>query len=285
MDGKMDKKNKIIKHIGDFGTAASGVLSIVSPPLATLPIIIHVINRTIGLEDNDIIKERIKKFEKNLLKKKYSVNDFRKKVSKLSEHKLFFSYSSLEYIFKNCIPETVDIYMEIIIDYIMKEKIGIEEELCEIISKLNVHDLLLLQKIKECLNDDEHLKYKEEMEKIEKKQFENKKEKGDNSNNLIRFVDRNIILDNNMTIFWTDFLKYMGVEFETELACTMFIESYEISDANDYCDWMFWGKSFLKLSQNGILQLDYVTTPGTINNLNIDRFHITIIGAALLHYI
>lgn len=282
MMGKMDEKNKIVKCIGDLGTATSGVLTIASPALATLPLIIYVVNRIIGLEDDDIIKERIKKFEKILLRKKYSINEFRNKVSKLSEHKLFFSYSSLEYIFKNCIPETVEIYMEIIIDYIMKEKIGIEEELCEIISKLNAHDLLLLQKIKGCINDNENLKYKEEMEK---KQFGNKKEKEDNPNNLIKFVDRNIILDNKMTIFWKDFLKYMGVEFETELAYTMFIESYEITDPNDYCDWMFFGKSFLKLSQNGILQLDYVTTSGTINNLNIDRFHITIIGATLLHYI
>lgn len=56
---------------------------------------------------------------------------------------MWFSFLSLEYIFKKCISET-------------------EEKLCEIISKLNAHDLLLLKKIKYSINEGEHVKYKEE---------------------------------------------------------------------------------------------------------------------------
>ena len=34
-----------------------------------------------------------------------------------------------------------------------------------------------------------------------------------------------------------------------------------------------------------LIQLDYNSTLGTINSLNIDRFHITLFGEQLLNYI
>ena len=66
----------------------------------------------------------------------------------MSDHKKYFSTSVLESIIKNCIPETVDIYISLFIDYIMQEKCETEEELCEIISSLNKHDVDLIKYIK-----------------------------------------------------------------------------------------------------------------------------------------
>lgn len=81
---------------------------------------------------------------------------------------MWFSFLSLEYIFKKCISETVDIYNGNNYRLYYERKIEIEEKLCEIISKLNAHDLLLLKKIKYSINEGEHVKYKEEMERIKK---------------------------------------------------------------------------------------------------------------------
>ena len=50
-------------------------------------------------------------------------------------------------------------------------------------------------------------------------------------------------------------------------------------------EWAYIGKSFIKLQSLGILELDYINTPGNINSLNIERFHLTIFGIELLKYI
>lgn len=49
--------------------------------------------------------------------------------------------------------------------------------------------------------------------------------------------------------------------------------------------WAYYVRSFIKLDRLGIIQLDYNSTLGTINSLNIDRFHITLFGEQLLNYI
>ena len=41
----------------------------------------------------------------------------------------------------------------------------------------------------------------------------------------------------------------------------------------------------MKLNDLGVLQVDYLVTVGTANNLNIDRFHITLLGKRILTYV
>jgi len=48
-------------------------------------------------------------------------------------------------------------------------------------------------------------------------------------------------------------------------------------------EWAYYTKSFIKLERLGVIQMDYVSTIGTINSLNIDRFHITLFGELLLN--
>ena len=49
--------------------------------------------------------------------------------------------------------------------------------------------------------------------------------------------------------------------------------------------WAYIGKSFVKLQNLGILELDYINTIGNISSLNVERFHITLFGNELLKYI
>ena len=50
-------------------------------------------------------------------------------------------------------------------------------------------------------------------------------------------------------------------------------------------NWAYLVKSFLKLEKLGIIQMDYINTPGTISSLNVERFHITLFGEKLLEYV
>lgn len=304
----MDKKKATkIQNINDGISAGSGIVSLAVPEFAVVPLIVFGVNRILGFVSEEDIVKRLKKIEKHLENKKISKDDFKNKILKLSEHKKYFSTSTLENIIKNCIPETVDIYISLFIDYVMEEKYDIEEELCEILCSLNKHDLELLKMIKDYLNSGTRLNYVKEMNRLKnmrkknkeieienrKIEEENKKLKDEPSNGFHKIslitmpplYERSIIVDKNTTIFWRDFADFCMLPIQTPLNYTMFYGCYEYVPDEKYDSWMFYGKSFIKLEKNGVLQLDCRETPGTLNVLNISRFHITILGTELLKYI
>lgn len=49
--------------------------------------------------------------------------------------------------------------------------------------------------------------------------------------------------------------------------------------------WAYYVRSFIKLDRLGVLQLDYYSTLGAVNSLNVERFHLTLFGEKLLKYI
>lgn len=297
----MDKKKATkIQNINDGISAGSGIVALAVPEFSVIPLIVFGVNRILEFVSDDDIIKRLKKIEKQLQKKKISKSDFKDKISNFSDHKKYFSTSVLENIIKNCIPETVDIYISLFIDYIMQEECEVEEELCEIISSLNKHDLDLIKYIKKYLKDGERLNYKRETKRLKdvtrknaELEIENKKIEEENKNNPGRiskitmplFRDRSVILDEERTIFWNDFSIYCGLSSRISLNFTMLYECYNTNIDDEYSDWIFYGKSFIKLEKCGILQLDYKNTLGTLTNLDISRFHITILGLFLLEYI
>lgn len=297
----MDKKKATkIQNINDGISAGSGIVALAVPEFSFVPLIVFGVNRILGFVSDDDIIKRLKKIEKQLQKKKISKSDFKDKISNLSEHKKYFSTSVLESIIKNCIPETVDIYISLFIDYIMQEKCEMEEELCEIISLLNKHDLDLVKYIKKYLKNGKRLNYKRETKRLDEiarknaeLEIENKKIEEENKNNPGRiskitmppFQDRSVILDEERTIFWNDFSIYCGLPSQIPLNFTMLYECCNTNTDDGYSDWIFYGKSFIKLEKCGVLQLDYKNTIGTLTNLDISRFHITILGLLLLEYI
>ena len=182
----------------------------------------------------------------------------------------------------------------------MQEKCEMEEELCEIISLLNKHDLDLVKHIKKYLKNGKRLNYKQETKRLDEiarknveLEIENKKIEEENKNNPGRiskitmppFQDRSVILDEERTIFWNDFSIYCGLPSQIPLNFTMLYECCNTNTDDGYSDWIFYGKSFIKLEKCGVLQLDYKNTIGTLTNLDISRFHITILGLFLLEYI
>ena len=272
MDNKLD-------NILDGIDAVSNILAVANPAFCTIPIFTYSVKRAVGLISGSDIIERIKRIQKQLEKKKITTEEFKGKIFKLDEHGRYYITSAIQNIIMNCPPETVDIYISIMIDYIMKEQHGLEEELCEIIKNMNPMDLFVFQEIKTFMQKGDKTEYNIRLSKKIKEDEDNNKT---NNSRKIIFRDRNIILDEH-TIFWKDYSNYVGFP-DAPLNYLSLFEAVDENKKETYIGALE-AKSIVKLDEMGLIQLDYVSTLGTVNKLNIDRFHITIIGKKFLNYI
>lgn len=284
---KDDTINKI-KNVEEIVNAGAGILSSVDPAFSLIPIFVYAVNWTFGLASPEYIIKRLNKINEKLIKRKISIDDFKNEVLNLSEHNEYIVLNHLRNILLTAIPETVDIYIELIIDFIMKKEYDEKETLCEIVNLLNKKDIQLLHMIEEYRDNGDREYYDKNTEKAQKEKIENeKKDRSDKTPYLglkkIRWVDRNVVIDNSSTIFWKDFEKYY--ELQTgEMGFILLGETMD-EEGNKSKEWAYLGKSFIKLQNLGILELDYINTTGNINSLNVERFHITLFGNELLKYI
>lgn len=289
----IEQKSEIIK---DGADAISGIISCINPIFSTVPLLTFAINRVIGLiSEKDIIK-RIRKLEIKLKEKLITPDQFKEKVGKLTEHSRYVVSNNLNNILLSCIPETVDLYIEVLIDLIMQQDNNNYEELCEIINKLNVNDIKLLKMIKQYQNNGIREYYNKSIEsdkkmlekngEIKKQNIridaESKKTNGIKKLRLTEFHDRNIRCENK-TIFWLDFCKTFDLE-TPEMGIALIYKAKE-DDGSETMNWAYIVRSFVKLNNLGVIVSDYTTTVGTTSNLNIDRFHITLFGELILEYV
>lgn len=136
---KDDTINKI-KNVGEMVNAGAGILSSVDPAFLLIPIFVYAVNWTFGLASPEYIIKRLNKINEKLIKRKISIDDFKNEVLNLSEHNEYIVLNHLRNILLTAIPETVDIYIELIIDFIMKKEYDEKETLCEIVNLLNKKD-------------------------------------------------------------------------------------------------------------------------------------------------
>lgn len=285
-------KNKIANTVLDGIDSLANVLTAINPNLAGITIITFVIKQIINYADSDDVIKRIKKLDKQLSNKEIDMEDFKNKILKLSEHEKYIVKNNLKNILLNCIPETVDIYISIWIDLIMNDDSSIHEELCEILTSLNKNDLILLEMIKsftkygeksyyissEIFNEIRDQEIAKTNGKIKKY---NSKTKGIKKLEY-NFSDRDVRIGNK-TIFWKDFAKYYDIKVG-EMGYMLLAKATN-ENGDKAMIWAYYVRSFIKLDRLGVLQLDYYSTFGTVNSLNIDRFHITLFGEKLLKYI
>ena len=283
------KKNteEKITDATELVNVTSGVLSILNPMFSCIPIFTYTINRVTGYVSEDNIVNRMKKIEKQLYIKRISLEEFKEKIINLTEHNEYIVRKNLVNILMNCIPESVDIYISVLIDLVMSQENSIHEEICEILSQLNKNDLTLLSKINIYREKgknrflSEHLKNNGEriVENYERADLPN-----DRGSLLKRFEfsDRDNIYSYN-TIFWKDFTEMFNVS-SIEIGQMLLNEGVnEKGEPTMY--WAFLARSFIKLERLGLIQMDIQNTLGTINFLNVDRFHITLFGNKMLYYI
>ncbi len=288
----MEKRNNKSVAILDGIDSTTNVLSLIHPAFAGLTIITFVIKQIINYVSADDLVKRINKIEKQLNNKKIDMEEFRGKITNLTEHSMYVARNNLSNILLNCIPDTVDIYISIWIDLIMNDNNSTNEDLCEILSELNKHDLLLLQMIKSFMKYGEKRYYisseitkrnrlEEERQKNEEIKEYNSKTKGIKKLDF-RYSDRDIRIGNK-TIFWKDFSKYYNIDVG-EMGY-MILDKGINEKGETTMSWAYYVRSFIKLDRLGVLQLDYYSTLGTVNSLNIERFHLTLFGEKLLKYI
>ena len=284
---KEDTNNKI-KNTGEIINVGAGILSSVNPAFSLIPLFVYAINWTFGLASPEYIVKRLNKINERLIKRKINIEDFKNEILSLSEHNEYIVLNHLRNILLVAIPENVDIYIELIIDFIMKKEYDEKETLCEIVNMLNKKDIQLLQMIKEYRNNGDREYYNKNIEKAQKEKIENEEiDKNSTTPHLglkkIKWVDRNVVIDSSNTIFWKDFEKYY--ELQTYEMGFVLLGQTTNEEGNKSEEWAYIGKSFIKLQNLGILELDYINTTGNINSLNVERFHITLFGNELLKYI
>ncbi len=216
----LTKRNDNGVAVIDGIDSTANVLSLIHPAFAGLTIITFVIKQIINYVCTDDIVKRINKIEQQLNNKKINIEEFKEKITNLTEHNMYVVRNNLSNILLNCIPDTVDIYISIWIDLIMNDTNSANEDLCEILSDLNKNDLLLLEMIKTFMKYGEKRYYiSSEMTKrnrVEERKKENEEIREYNSKTKgikkldFRFSDRDIRIGNK-TIFWKDFSKFYNV--------------------------------------------------------------------------
>ena len=216
----MKEENVEKVNVGtEIANIASGLLTGISPVFLAIPIVSFAINRVVGFTSEKNIVNRLKKIEKKLLDKRITIEEFREKVFQLSEHNEYIVKNNLNNLLLNCIPEIVDTYIEVIIDLIMKQENSIYEEICEIISSLNINDITLLKMIQEYKKDGVRDEFENNVKKIREQEEEHKRidienkeiEEHNKTSRIkkvkgIKFYDRNFKMGED-TIFWKDFMK------------------------------------------------------------------------------
>lgn len=284
---RKDTINKI-KNTGDIINIGTGILSSVNPAFSLIPVFVYAINWTFGLANPEYIVKRLNKINEKLIKRKISIEDFKDEILNLSEHNEYIVLNHLRNILLVAIPENVDIYIELIIDFIMKKEYDEKETLCEIVNMLSKKDIQLLRMIKEYRDNGDREYFNKNTEKAEKEKIEN--EKIDEHNNKpnhglskLKWVNRNVVINDLNTIFWKDFEKYY--ELQSGEMGFILLEQTIDEKGNKSKEWAYIGKSIIKLQNLGIIELDYINTTGNINSLNVERFHITLFGNEMLKYI
>lgn len=277
-----------MKETGEIINIGAEILSSVNPAFSLIPLFIYAINWTFGLSSPEYIVKRLNKINEKLIKRKIDIEDFKNEILSLSEHNEYIVLNHLRNILLTAIPENVDIYIELLIDFIMKKEYDEKETLCEIVNMLNKKDIQLLHMIKEYRSNGNRENYDKNTERALKEKIENEEiDKNNRTPKLglkkINWVNRNVVIDSSNTIFWRDFEKYYELQ-AGEMGFILLGQTID-EEGNETKEWAYIGKSFIKLQNLGILELDYINTIGNINSLNVERFHITLFGDELLKYI
>lgn len=284
---KEDTVNKI-QSTGNAINVVAEILSSVNPSFSLIPLFVYAINWTFGLTSPEYIVKRLNKINEKLIKRKIDIQDFKMEILSLSEHNEYIVLNHLRNILLTAIPENVDIYIELIIDFIMKKEYDEKETLCEIVNMLNKKDMQLLHMIKEYRSNGKREYYDKNTEKAQTEKIENEEiDKNDKTPNIglkkIKWINRNVVIDISNTIFWQDFEKYY--ELQAGEMGFILLGKTTNEEGNESKEWAYIGRAFIKLQNLGILELDYINTTGNINSLNVERFHISLFGNELLKYI
>lgn len=236
--------------------------------VSEVPLVGGIVSEIWGYIESKAIENRIDLIEEEIKKQNLTNDIFKEFIEKLDEHKYYFVRNNFKYYFLNCIPESTRELCQSIIKYIKSEDDELQEEICETIQQLNVHDINFIEILNAYLTEgikDEYTRMKNELESS----LNDEKSK---------YHDRNIIYS-NYTVFMKDINNFLKFK---EWSLVDMLNGEFTKNENKTLDVLYFGKSIIKLQNMGLLQTDFVVTMGTASVNNIDRIHVTLLGQKVL---
>ena len=284
-----DKNRDIVQSTLNVASPIASVLSLVNPGFLAIPIIASVNNELCSYYDSKSVEKRLLEFQRKVEEQSITIDDLRDKINSLDEHSQYVFRNNIKHLCLSALPETTDAFINCLIAYLVDENQQMDEEICEIICSCNANDIRLLQLIKQYIGEGSRTHFDEMLKKAEDdfKQSQAESESGEHTGikayTSRKWYDRNVIYGEN-TVFWKDFTKFFKLINVNDMGLILNVLGKDEEGAEIY-EWAYLIRSILKLQSKGVVELEFVSSLGTISQNNIDRFHITLFGQKLLEYI
>ncbi|NEX02328.1 hypothetical protein SAMN04487829_1954 [Pseudobutyrivibrio sp. NOR37] len=257
-------------------TQTLAALGSVDPVFAGVSLITGLINELIVCHDAEQLEKRLNMLEDEIKRRDVMLESLQNRIDELEEHSYYVLRNNIRCFCSSSYPEVAEIYSKCIVDYLINQNHDMEEEICEILQQCNSNDIQLMNLVKEFIYSGSHEEAEEEKKKIIK-------DVEDINSGVKKYRDRSIIYG-EYTIFWKDFMKENHVRNVEDM--TMMLNNQLMADGKDLVyDWAYLSRAIVKLSNLGVLQLEYRNKLGTNSPFNIDRFHVTLFGRKLLEYL
>lgn len=284
----MDKK-EIAKRSLNIASPVASALALLNPAFLTVPVIASVSNELCGYFDSKSVEKRLSEFQTKIDESLITIEELKDRIDRLDEHAQYVLRNNVKHLCLSALPEATETLINCLISYIMEENRDMDEEICEIICSCNANDILLLKLIKQYLSDGTRLHHQEMFENAVKEADRDRGELNGKGTNTIdaytprRWKDRNVIYGKN-TVFWKDFSAYFQLLNVNDMGLIM-NELGKDENGEESYKWTYLIRSMIKLQSIGVVQLEFISSLGTISQNNIDRFNITLFGQKLLEYI
>lgn len=279
---KDDVKSLRLTAIG----TATNVAGTFFPPIAILK---GIYDESSGYIDRKHLNTRLQKIENTLKKilKNYPIDgisstdeELNAKIASMDEHSYFTMRRSLKYILEEADTETIEALLSAWIEYISNQgdQHLMDEEVLEILADFNAHDINLMRLVGSFIQNSEQKEKNNLIEKLKNQQ-----------NSAGKWVDRNVILGSN-TILWDDFADYIKIpkmDFGYLLVEPLQKKPLIAEEPNNNLteDFSYLARSIVKLSNIGVLNVDYNLTTGNSSDRDINRFHVTMFGNEIIRHI
>lgn len=239
--------------------------------IKSIPVIISVFNELITFTDGKIVEERLCQLEEGIQNMGIELEEFKQNVENLDEHNQFVLRRHVKDYCLSALPETIEMRILSMVEFVMAEEHDFAEEICEIVSELNRTDLEVLTKIYAITTD-------EELNEKRKKEAQDKI-----SNSSGKYRDRVYYLSRR-TIMWEDF---MNIKRDDRVITFSDSLNYHLvnSDGKDNYQIAMYSRSLLKLQNLGVIDMDAQAVLGASPINNVCQFHLTVFGVKLMQYV
>lgn len=239
--------------------------------IKSIPVIISVFNELITFTDGKIVEERLKQLEEGIEKLGYEVEEFKQSVENLDEHNQFVLRRYVKDYCLAALPETIQMRILAIIEFVMSQEHDFSEEICEITAELNRTDLEVLDRIFSIVTNKE----------LVRKRGQEARDKINNSTGKIK--DRVYYLP-KQTVLWEDFTNIREGEAPASF-CNLLNYHIADSEGKDNFNYAMECRSLLKLQSLGVITIDSQPLWGPTPVNNVCQFHLTVFGVKLMEYV